>query len=384
MKINVYKNDRIENIKMFSDIQSPKGYSTYTMNLDKVFGEKSYDNFYKGLISPKQFKDNTFIKLFEKENSPQKIKKGEQIFNINQFKESLNNMKLKENEKSRKLKNPFNEKLRTTNNILLKKEFDKNKNSKINKAYFPQVPEVGRYNPSYSIINKHIYQVTFGNIELKSYFDRKENDDYNKTERNNIQISLKKNIKKNLITEINNNRQYSNTISTSHSIIKNLKKMKNGGKKKFNKNGIIKNLKFNSKSENKSNYTKTYYENKNHCLKFELYTPRKPLSKEILYNTGFNFKIPNYYTEKYIHGNVDFNKVSINIRKKSYFDQVPKKQISPPLGHYHPKFDSILNKTRDIYLVRKEIENTKKRKLNKIIYNYKKNSYYEIVTSLNW
>ena len=110
-------------------------------------------------------------------------------------------MQLKENEKNRKLKNPFYEKLKTSNNILLKKEYDKQKNSKINRAYCPKVPEVGHYNPSYSVINKHTYQVSFGNLKLKSYFDKNYDENYNKTERNNNQISLKKNIEQNIIPE---------------------------------------------------------------------------------------------------------------------------------------------------------------------------------------
>ena len=380
MKKNVYKNDRSENIKMFSDIQSPKGYSTYATNLDKIFGGKSYDNFYKGLVNPKQFKENTFIKLFEKDNSSKKLKKNEEMFNIKQFKESLNNMKLKEEERNKKLKNPFMEKSKTLNNFSIKRKFDKEKKLNTNRPYFPQVPEVGHYNPSYNVVNKHIYQVTFSNIELKSYFDKNQDENYNKTERNNTQISLKKNIKHNLTHKINNDSQNSNTITINNSSIKNLK---NSGKKSFSRCGIIKNLKYASKIENKSNFTKTYNENENHCLKFEVYTSRKPLSKGILYNTGFDFKIPNYYSEKYIHGDVDFNKVSLNIRNRSYFDQFSKKQNSPPLGHYNPKFCSVLHKIRDIYLSKKEIENPKKRKLNKIIYNYKVNSNYEAVPSLN-
>ena len=382
MKVNVYKNDRTENIKMFSDIQSSKGYSSYATNLNRVFGEKNYDNFYKSLISPKEFKDNTFIKLFEKDNSTQTFKRTGEFFNLKLFKESLNNMQLKENEKNRKLKNPFYEKLKTSNNILLKKEYDKQKNSKINRAYCPKVPEVGHYNPSYSVINKHTYQVSFGNLKLKSYFDKNYDENYNKTERNNNQISLKKNIEQNIIPETSKYIKNFKSISINNNILKKLKNVKNNEGKTY-KNGIIKNLKKSNKSMDKSNFTKTYNDSENHCLKFEVYTSRKPLSKQVLYNTSINFRTPNYYNDKYIHGCVDFNKLSINIRNKSYFDQYPKKQNNPPLGHYHPKFDSVFNKTKDIYLTKKEIENPKKRKLKQIIYSYKVNSNYEMVPSLN-
>ena len=121
----------------------------------------------------------------------------------------------------------------------------------------------------------------------------------------------------------------------------------------------------------------------NHCLKFENYTSRKPLLKEILYNTENDVELPNYYTQKHIRGNIDFNKISSNKKKKSYFEEVSNKFKNPPIGFYQPKYDSVLNKTRDIYFYKKQLPSSRQKKIKQIIYSYNVHYNYEIAPSLN-
>jgi hypothetical protein len=121
----------------------------------------------------------------------------------------------------------------------------------------------------------------------------------------------------------------------------------------------------------------------NHCLKFENYTSRKPLLKEIPYNTENDAELPNYYTQKYIRGNIDFNKISSNKKIKSYFEEVSNKFKNPPIGFYQPKYDSILNKTRDIYFYKKQLPSPRQKKIKQIIYSYNVHYNYEIAPSLN-
>ena len=121
----------------------------------------------------------------------------------------------------------------------------------------------------------------------------------------------------------------------------------------------------------------------NHCLKFENYTSRKPIVKERPYNNENNVELPNYYTEKHIKGNVDFNKLSSNKNIKSYFEEISNKVKNPPLGFYQPKYNSIMSKTRDIYFRKKSLPSSRRRKIKKIIYSYDVPYNYQIATSLN-
>ena len=355
MSQKIIQEDHSENVKMFSDIRNPKGFSNFTTNLNRTFGDQSYSNFYKVLMNPKKYKCNSFIKLFEKDNSSkqQQDKNTEETFNIIQFTKSLKKMKSKEKERIEKLKNPFLERLRKKNSNLLKREYNKSLKSKKLKPYFPKVPEVGRYNPSYDIITKHSYQVYFGNVESKKI--KEKDNDYIEDYKNSKKIDYKNICKK----------------------MQNL----NTKNKTMEKSLIERNNK--SVYNDSTNFCKTFTGENNHCLKFEVYTPRKPLAKNILYDTGINFTTTNYYTDKYIHNNIDFNKLSVNSRKKSYFDEITERQNNPPLGLYHPKFDSVMNKTRNVYLSKIETTSPKKKKLNKIKYSYNVSTGYQIVPALN-
>ena len=133
---------------------------------------------------------------------------------------------------------------------------------------------------------------------------------------------------------------------------------------------------------NKTNDILNKFKN-NHCLKFENYTSRQSLTKKIPYNNENDIELPNYYTQKHIKGNIDFEKISSNKNIKSYFDEVSKKIKNPPLGFYQPKYNSIMNKTRDIYFVKKDIPTSRQRQFKKIIYSYDVPYCYQIAPSLN-
>ena len=159
---NIYKNDHKENLRIFGDLKALKEYSSYANDLNCAFGENSYNYFHRNLTEPKHFIGNKFINLFQKkENSKTKTKLFEEHFNLKQFEESLANMKLKDKILNEKIKFPYLERMKNSSNYLLKKEMEKNKQNKSLKTFFPEVPDVGRYNPQYNSINRHSYRAFF-------------------------------------------------------------------------------------------------------------------------------------------------------------------------------------------------------------------------------
>ena len=166
MKQKVYKKDYFENIKMFHDVEHPKEFSTYSTGLNRHFGDKTYPKFYEKLIEHKRMATDYFKKLFEKENKIKGLKIYEESFDINKFKKSLKKLTIKELLYNKKLKNPYFERLSNSKNFLIT-DYIKKK-PKIIKPYCPEVPEVGRYTPSYNCINKHIYEVSFSKTGLNN------------------------------------------------------------------------------------------------------------------------------------------------------------------------------------------------------------------------
>ena len=364
MKETIYKRDNNENIKMFDDVEQPKEFSLYSVGLNRHFGDRTYPKFYEKLIEKKQLKNDYFRKLFEKENKIKGLKIYEESFDINKFKKSLNNLSIKQALYNKKLKNPYFERLSNSKQYFIT-EYIKKK-PKIIKNNYPKVPEVGRYTPSYNFIRKHTYEVSFTKTGLNNYIIHKHN-------ANSEGNKFFKKINKNLISsEKNNNTKYITTMPTTP-------------KKKLNSLNITKTS---SEQGHKMNdlYKKTHSElNKiknNHCLKFENYTSRKPILKKP-YNNENNVELPNYYTEKYIKGNVDFNKLSSNKNIKSYFEEISNKVKNPPLGFYQPKYNSVMSKTRDIYFKKKALPSSRRRKIKKIIYSYDVPYNYQIAPSLN-
>ena len=381
MRQKVYKKDHYENIKMFHDVQHPSEFSAYSIDLNRYFGDRSYPKFYQSLVEHKKLATDFFKKLFEKENKIKGLKVYEESFDINKFKKSLKKLELKETLYNQKLKNPFYERISNHKNFFIT-DYNKKK-PKIIKPYCPEVPEVGRYSPSYDVINKHVYEVSFSKIgrnEISRNNPQKVNNSEGKKYFNNL-LSKKPKDKKEE-RDIYNNKKYMSPISTSYK--KRNKLLTNSE----NKNKLIIKNKDNKDEKDLSNIYKrtSYILNKfkdNHCLKFENYTSRQSSIKKMPYNTENDLELPNYYTQKYIKGNIDFDKISSNKNIKSYFDEVSNKGKNPPLGFYQPKYDSIMSKTRDIYFVKKALPTSRQKQFKKIIYSYDVPYNYQIAPSLN-
>jgi hypothetical protein len=180
----IYSTDKIENLKIFDDIEQKKNFSNYSIELNRLFGEKSYVNFYKNLIERKRPRCSNFISMFQKPKKLAANRIYDEPFNIEYFEEKLNDMKLKSDQLSYKVKNPYKcrPKMKSitktkTEQLLQDLKFRKhdknNTNSKIrlkkDKIYLPDVPDVGRYNPSYDILRKHTYQACFSTSNFHEY-----------------------------------------------------------------------------------------------------------------------------------------------------------------------------------------------------------------------
>lgn len=382
MRQKVYKKDHFENIKMFHDVEHPLEYSSYSIDLNRYFGDRSYPKFYQSLIEHKKFATDYFRKLFEKENKNKGLRLYEESFDINKFKKSLKKLEIKESLYNKKLKNPYFERLSNSKKFLIT-EYGKKK-PKIIKPYCPEVPEVGRYSPSYDVINKHVYEVSFSktgmndsskdiqninNMEGKKYF-------------NNLIKQFPDNKKNDLLEKIKN-KKYFTPINTSPN--KRQISLNDLYDKSDKKNKLVMKIKDGEKMKDiyrKTNDALNKFKN-NHCLKFENYISRKSSIRKIPYNTENNVELPNYYTEKYIKGNIDFEKISSNKNIKSYFEEISKKIKNPPLGLYQPKYSSVMDKIRDIYFTKKALPSSRQRKLKNIIYSYDVPYHYLIAPSLN-
>ena len=390
MRQKVYKRDHYENIKMFHDLEHPSEFSAYSLDLNRHFGDRCYTKFYKHLIEHQKLDTNYFKKLFEKENAVKGLKKYDESFDAIKFKKSLKKLEIKEIEYNKKLKNPYYERLLNSNNYLIT-EYIKKK-PKTFKPYYPKVPEVGRYNPSYNFISKHTYEVFFSKNGLNEI--NQEKDNIKKSEGKRYSNFIKKIAKKqNLrilrkhfnLTDIVNNKKYISTFpNTPRKIISINKEQENPSflSNRLNKsNKNEQNIKELFKTTN--SILNKIKKNQNHSLKFENYTSRKSLIREKPYNTEYNTELPNYYTEKYIKVNIDFNKMSSNKKIKSYFEELANKDKNPPLGFYKPKYNSVMHKTRDIYFNKKAPPSSRRRKFKKIIYSYDVPFNYQIAPSLN-
>ena len=214
---NIYRKDRKENLRIFSDLKGIKEYSSFNIDLNRIFGENSYNKFHKNLFGRKAINNDNVTKMIQEPFKPTSFKKYEENFNLSQFGKSLNNMKEKEEILNYKIKNPFIERMKNSPTYLFKKEVEKNKNNsiKLTKPLIPEVPEVGRYNPQYNSINKHSFMPFFGDIPSRRYNtieneilkNNKNNDGNSNLETNyDIQGELKNhkyNIKNNSINKYN-------------------------------------------------------------------------------------------------------------------------------------------------------------------------------------
>lgn len=421
---NIYRKDHKENIRIFRDLKTIKEFSSYSNDLNRIFGENSYNHFHKNLNQPKQIIGDNYIRMFQKSDKNIKFKIFEDHFNLKQFKVSLKNMKIKDRILNYKIKNPYLERMKQSNNYLLKKDSEKHTTIKSSKSLFPSVPDVGHYNPKYHSINKHSYRAFFGNVPTNRFYtiDQEivKTDVDNSEKKSTIENgeSRYKLITRSNILKKNTNMNLSNLFSLKHIIgnnskiqsakknlpINNIQNMYNIKDNKSEKvlilksrnNNNISNISHSSSNISINNSPKktnistsidvdsnvSFINNKkdnNHCLRFETYTCRKPLNKTIIYNTDIKTELPNYYSPKYIKNYINFNK-----NTASYLDQIIHKEQNPPLGFYEPKYSLIFNNIdKNVYINKNSLLNCSNNVKSKIFCNYNVSTDYITVPSLN-
>ena len=441
---SIYKKDHKENLRIFGDLKEVKEFSSYASELDRAFGDNSYNHFYRNLTEPKQFIGNNYLSLFQKQdNVKNKVRSNlfEEHFNLKQFEESLANMKLKDKILNEKLKYPYIERMKNSPSYILRKEIEKQnayKQNKSLKSLFSQVPDVGRYNPYYNSINKHSYRAFFGNVPTNRFYtidqeinrknkndlDTDENKESKENEENSSKkilinnnifnkqnnISIKKHFSIKNIMENNKNIINDTLVNNDENNIKIIKE--NKSEKTFNlrnsnnislitdNNSINNSFINNSPNKDKSNNSKNNssiegdknsslnksiksksIKDNNHCLRFETYTPRKPLNKTIIYNTDIRTELPNYYTSKYIKNNINFNKIN---NTPNYIEQAISRDQNPPLGFYQPKYNYVFNNIdKNIYIYKKSVSHLPRNHLKKIFCEYNITQDYQTVPSLN-
>ena len=384
----IYRKDHKENMKLFRDVKSYKQYSIYGTELNRVFGDRTYAQFYKGLLENKKIHINNLKKMFEKPTVKRGIKKMEEPFDIKLFINSLKKMEIKSKELEYKLKHPHTINTSHYKYYKYNKEMEKLKNPQ-KKILLPEIPDIGRYNPNYDSIRTHSFYPIFAPSDY---------DNFNKYKRNVYAHQMPIEKEPNNESFINHNNNKNNNIYNNY---KNSVKSKiisehcntEGNRKNINKSNHLKYQKKSVKSSSDFNLSQLMStssfgdEKNNHCLRFDSYSPRKPIIHKILYNTEINHNSTNYNNRfKNVKGNVDFNKSSTNSNFGSYFDEIAKNNNNPPLGMYQPNYDYISTKTVNIFLNKRESPSsklTKLVKLKKIITDYNITSEYKMVTDLN-
>jgi hypothetical protein len=397
-KTNPLIEDKKQNIDLFSDINDTHKFSKYSNQLNKIFASYSYSKFFNTLTKCKTKKP---ITLKEKINewlnlSNYSDKIGPEDFNMDKFRTKLKEMELKELLSIEKRKKNNN----TTRKII--SQFTKNKILKIkNKTKLLQNPCLGVYNPSYESIGKHTYQVSFGK---KTKSNDKKNNSYNgraKTINPYMEDNNKKQIRKihRLCCQmkynymINENDLEDKKIEDNNDEVKEhninkLNKKEKKYKKQFNNNEeLLFFPKLRKHKRNKSN-------NENNFFNINTSIPMK----NTLYNNTadkINFN-PNNKSNKAIRDNqnisnikgmVKFDKISSNRNIRGYFEELAKKNQSPPVGLYHPTYSSIFRRTTNVFIKKrnnvKQFKTIKKYLLNKIITNYNQTEKLELFDTLN-
>ena len=368
----IYKKDHRENKKLFSDIKSQPKYSLYGTELNRVFGDRSYDQFYKGLLENKKMSINNFRKMFEKPVVKGGIKKIEEPFDIKFFTTCLKKMDIKSKQLEYKLKHPHTI---SPSQYKYSKEVEKKLKILSTRFRLPDIPDIGRYNPNYESVRTHSFYPIFASSDY---------DHFNKYKKNvyahNISLvkepmpeeyTSKINIKKNRLNALKNlNNIHVKTEPNANN------KSKISLDKSFNKSTDYNNM---SQMMSTSSFGD---EKNNHCLRFDSYCPRKPIINKVMYDTDITNNSTNYRLFRNIKGNVDFNKSS-NSNFGSYFDEIAKNSNNPPLGMYQPNFDFISKKTVNIFLNKRLPPSPKLAKLKKIITSYNISAEYKTVSGLN-
>ena len=362
-KDRIIQRDHSENVKLFKGLKSKEKYSLYAYELNRIFGERSYDNFCKNLFSNKRIHTNSFKKMFEKPITKGGIRKIQEPFDIKEFNTCLKKMEIKVNEYNYKIKHPHEPKL----SFYQKNEYLREKKLiLLKKRKLPQIPDIGRYNPNYQSINTHPFFPSFSSLDY---------DNFKKLKKNFYAHDTINNLKKEMITNTDNNNN-----------LKKNKSLKNQNRLSTELNCLTKNSEFNDSQMNMSrNLSNSSFgdEKNNHCLKFDSYSSRKPLVYKKMYTTElvYNNKKNNFFSRN-MKGVIDFNRIS-NSKYGSYFDEIIRNNNNPPLGMYRPKYDFMDKKTRNIFLDKKGPLSPKFAKLKKILCGFDISSEYKLTPSLN-
>ena len=364
-KERIYRLDHRENLKLFKDIKAKEKFSIYASELNRVFGDRSYERFYKNLFTNKRIHLNNFKIMFEKPIIKGELRKIQEPFDIKEFNNCMKKMEKKNQEYEYKLKHPHNLKYSPYQKSKDLAELKKKISSK--QFHLPDIPDIGRYNPNYQSINTHSFLPTFSSLNY---------DDFKKYKKNvyaHDTLSNINNVKK-------QNKKYKSNVNN----FRRNQSLKNERfKTEFNYVG--RNTEFNDSQSNISQYLSTSSfgdEKNNHCLKFDSYSPRKPLinkmyTTELLYNDKNKNAI-----SRNMKGVIDFNRIS-NSNFGSYFDEISRNNNNPPLGMYQPKYNFIEKKTVNIYLDKKEPISPKLAKLKKILCGFDISSEYKLAPGLN-
>ena len=364
-KERIYRLDHRENLKLFKDIKAKEKFSIYASELNRVFGDRSYERFYKNLFTNKRIHLNNFKKMFEKPIIKGELRKIQEPFDIKEFNNCMKKMEKKNQEYEYKLKHPHNLKYSPYQKSKDLAELKKKISSK--QFHLPDIPDIGRYNPNYQSINTHSFLPTFSSLNY---------DDFKKYKKNvyaHDTLSNINNVKK-------QNKKYKSNVNN----FRRNQSLKNERfKTEFNYVG--RNTEFNDSQSNISQYLSTSSfgdEKNNHCLKFDSYSPRKPLINK-MYTTEllYNDKNKNVISRN-MKGVIDFNRIS-NSNFGSYFDEISRNNNNPPLGMYQPKYNFIEKKTVDIYIDKKEPISPKIAKLKKILCGFDISSEYKLAPGLN-
>ena len=367
-KERIIRRDHRENEKLFKELKSKEKFSTYSNELNRIFGERCYDKFYNNLFHHRRIQLNSFKKMFEKPIQKGGIKIIQEPFDIKEFNSNLKKMKIKAEEYEYKLKHPH---------PLKYSPYQKSKDLAEQKAkiysrkfHLPEIPDIGRYNPNYQSINTHSFSPIIASLDYEN-FKKYKGDIYAHDPNNNIsKIRNELKMKSNINNFRRNQSLKNERFRTEFNCINN----------KSNKNS-----EFNDSKSNTSQYLSTSSfgdEKNNHCLKFDSYSPRKPLINK-MYTTELVFNDSNKdATPRNIKGVIDFNRIS-NSNYGSYFDEIARNSDNPPLGMYQPNYDFISKKTRNIFIDKKEQKSPKFAQLKKILCGFDTSLEYKLTPSLN-
>ena len=195
------------------------------------------------------------MSMFQKPKNAAGLRMYEEPFNIKDFKSALKTMKKKNDKLLYRIKNPYksrkitkekkeNEEENEKKAKSVKKMINTGKNKRMEKSqnqikrdkyniYLPDVPDVGRYTPSYKVLDKHSYQVAF--CQQNFYDFNKKGNKKNKRAIFNDHLKIDYNYNDQPLTlEMKQKLEKSKIIPISLDLLNNMSKT-------YNKNGELPN-----------------------------------------------------------------------------------------------------------------------------------------------